>query len=130
MNEHLPEPLIYAAWIACPAGPADPGRDGALGRCFTHLEPLFIERVFRNVDGAAIWCDVLQSAPEETCTDIARLALDDAIIWIAENFGTELESLRWGDAHVATHDHPVLGQTPLLNWIVNIHQSTSATMIR
>ncbi|MEO0829371.1 MAG: penicillin acylase family protein, partial [Pseudomonadota bacterium] len=32
---------------------------------------------------------------------------------------------RWGDAHVATHDHPVLGEAPVLKWIVNIRQSTS-----
>jgi penicillin amidase len=33
--------------------------------------------------------------------------------------------LRWGDAHIAVHDHPVLGTVPLLKWFVNIHQSTS-----
>ncbi|NCQ25424.1 MAG: penicillin acylase family protein, partial [Roseovarius sp.] len=36
-----------------------------------------------------------------------------------------LESLRWGDAHQATHDHQVLGEVPLLNYFVNIRQSTS-----
>ena len=63
--------------------------------------------------------------PEETCTDIARLALDDALVWITERYGGNLESLRWGDAHEATHDHPVLGEAPVLNWFVNIRQSTS-----
>jgi len=67
----------------------------------------------------------LQSAPVETCTDIARLALDDALIWIVANYSDALESLRWGDAHEATHDHPVLGKAPLLRWFVNIRQSTS-----
>ena len=61
----------------------------------------------------------------ETCTDIARQSLDDALIWIAENHGEAVEAVRWGDAHVATHDHPVLGSTPLLEWVVNIRQSTS-----
>ena len=61
-----------------------------------HVEPLFIERVYRNVNGAAIWCDVRHSAPVETCADMARLALDDAIIWIEETWGPKLESLRWG----------------------------------
>ncbi|MDP5360082.1 MAG: penicillin acylase family protein, partial [Paracoccaceae bacterium] len=98
---------------------------GPLASEFTHVEPVFIERVFRDIDGAGVWCDVIQSAPVETCTDIARQALDDALIWIAENHGEAIEAVRWGDAHVATHDHPVLGQTPLLNWVVNIRQSTS-----
>ena len=56
---------------------------------------------------------------------MARLALDDALVWIDENVGGALESLRWGDAHQATHDHPVLGEVPVLRYFVNIRQSTS-----
>ncbi|MGB5559460.1 MAG: penicillin acylase family protein, partial [Paracoccaceae bacterium] len=98
---------------------------GPLSREYSHVEPLFIERVFRDVDGAALWCDVLQSAAIETCTDISRQALDDALLWIGEHYGTALESLRWGEAHEATHDHQVLGEVPVLKWFVNIRQSTS-----
>ena len=83
---------------------------GPLTSEFTHANPVFIERVFRNIDGAAVWCDVLQSAPVETCSDIARLALDDALLWIDENAGGTIAALRWGDLHQATHDHPVLGE--------------------
>ncbi|MCW1949811.1 MAG: penicillin acylase family protein, partial [Octadecabacter sp.] len=106
MNEHLPEPLLYAAWMRALQDRLIRDELGPLSHEYTHVEPLFIERVFRNRDGAAAWCDVLQSAPQETCSDIARLALDDALIWVAANHGTALESLRWGDAHEATHDHP------------------------
>ncbi|MEM1352488.1 MAG: penicillin acylase family protein, partial [Pseudomonadota bacterium] len=67
----------------------------------------------------------VQSAPVETCADIARLALDDALVWIEETWGPQLESLRWGDAHQATHDHEVLGNVPLLRYFVNIRQSTN-----
>ncbi len=125
MNEHLPEPLIYAAWLRALHARVAQDELGALFSEFTHADPLFIERVFRDVDGASAWCDILQSAPVETCTDISRLALDDALIWIDENHGTTIASLRWGDAHQATHDHQVLGEVPLLNWFVNIRQSTS-----
>jgi len=92
---------------------------------FTQVEPVFIERVFRDIDGASEWCDVVQSAPVETCEEIASLALDDALLFISETWGDSLESLRWGDAHEATHDHAVLGDVPGLNWVVNIRQSTS-----
>lgn len=125
INEHLPEPLIYAAWMRALQDRLIRDELGPLADRFTHVEPLFIERVYRNLDGAAAWCDVIQSAPIETCTDIARLALDDALVMIGETYGTALESLRWGDAHLATHDHPVLGETPFLSWFVNIRQSTS-----
>jgi penicillin G amidase len=125
MNEHLPEPLIYAAWLRALQARLIGDELGPLADEFTHVEPLFIERVFRNVDGAAIWCDVRQSTIVESCTDMARLALDDALVLIGEKYGTALESLRWGDAHQATHDHPTLGNIPILRYFVNIRQSTS-----
>ncbi len=125
MNEHMPEPLIYAAWLRALQERLIRDELGPLADEFTKLEPVFIERVYRDIDGASAWCDVKQSAPVETCTDMARLALDDALIWIGERYGTQLESLRWGDAHQATHDHPTLGGVPLLRFFVNIRQSTS-----
>ncbi len=125
MNEHLPEPLLYSAWIRALQDRLIRDELGPLAREYTHVEPLFIERVFRDTNGAAAWCDVLQSAPTETCSDIARLALDDALVWVAANHSSALQTLRWGDAHEATHDHPVLGEAPVLRWFVNIRQSTS-----
>lgn len=125
MNEHLPEPLLYAAWVRELQDRLIRDDIGPLADQFLHVEPLFIERVFRDVNGASVWCDVIQSAPTETCTDMARLALDDALLWIDEEYGQQLESLRWGDAHQATHDHPVLGEVPVLKSFVNIRQSTS-----
>ncbi len=125
MNEHLPEPLIYAAWLRALQVRLISDDLGPLAEDYTHVEPLFIERVFRNTEGAAVWCDVAQSARIETCTEMARAALDDAIVWINDTYGQDLQSLRWGDAHQATHDHPTLGEVPILNWFVNIRQSTS-----
>lgn len=125
MNEHLPEPLIYAAWLRALQERLIRDDLGQLADRFRHVEPLFIERVFRNVDGAAKWCDVIRSIKVESCSDISRLALDDALIWIEEHHGSALESLRWGDAHSATHRHATLGEVPLLHFFMNIKQSTS-----
>ncbi|WP_126976755.1 penicillin acylase family protein [Frigidibacter oleivorans] len=125
MNEHLPEPLIYAAWMRALQERLIRDELGPLADSFPHLNPLFIERVFRNVEGAGRWCDILQSSPVEDCTTIARLALDDALVFLSESYGSNVESWRWGDAHQATHDHTVLGEVPVLKWFVNIRQSTS-----
>ncbi|QFT80599.1 Acyl-homoserine lactone acylase QuiP precursor [Roseovarius sp. THAF27] len=125
MNEHLPEPLIYAAWLRELQRRLIVDELGPLADEFTHPDPVFIERVYRDIDGASAWCDIRQSTVEETCSDIARIALDAALIWIDERYGSALESLRWGDAHQATHDHQVLGEVPLLRYFVNIRQSTS-----
>jgi penicillin amidase len=125
MNEHMPEPLLYAAWVRELQDRLIRDELGPLARSFRQVEPIFLERVYRDIDGASAWCDVIQSDAVETCEDMARLALDDALLWITERYGNNLESLRWGDAHQVTHDHDVLGQVPGLGLIVNIRQSTS-----
>ncbi|SEN83767.1 penicillin amidase [Pseudorhodobacter antarcticus] len=125
MNEHLPEPLIYAAWVRAVQDRLIRDELGPLADSFTHADPVFIERVFRDTDGAAKWCDVIQSAAIETCPDIARVALDQALLTLSERYGGNLETWRWGDAHQATHDHPVLGSVPVLRYFVNLRQSTS-----
>jgi len=125
MNEHLPEPLIYAAWLRALHKRLIVDELGPLHEAFTHAEPLFIERVFRDVAGAGIWCDVVQSRKVESCAKMSRLALDDALAELVETYGSEITALRWGEAHQATHDHPVLGDVPILKWFVNIRQSTT-----
>jgi penicillin amidase len=125
MNEHLPEPLIYAAWMRALQQRLIRDELGPLANEFWQVEPVFIERVFRDVNGAAEWCDIAPSTADENCTEIARLALDDAIQELVEEYGSDLESWRWGAAHEAQHDHQVLGDTALLSWIVNIRQPTS-----
>lgn len=125
MNEHLPEPLIAEAWMRQVQDRLMRDEVGPLADAFSHVEPLFIDRVYRNEGGASVWCDVIQSAAVETCTDIARVALDAALLDLSERYGPNIESWRWGDAHQAAHDHPVLGDVPVLRYFVNIRQSTS-----
>ncbi len=125
MNEHLPEPMIYAAWMRALMKRLVQDDLGPLAEEFARPDPVFIERVYRDIDGASAWCDIRQSTQRESCVDIARLALDDALVWIGDTYGTALESLRWGDAHQAMQDHPVLGDVPLLRYFVNIRHSTS-----
>ncbi|TCO69823.1 penicillin acylase family protein [Rhodovulum euryhalinum] len=125
MNEHLPEPLIYAAWLRQLQDRLIRDELGPLAVEFTHVDPVFIERVFRDIDGAGAWCDIRQSGAVETCTEMARRSLDEALLWLDETYGGSLESLRWGTAHQAWHDHPVLGEVPFVKWFVNIRQPTS-----
>ncbi|KIT16102.1 penicillin acylase family protein [Jannaschia aquimarina] len=125
MSEHLPEPLIYAAWMRALQDRLIRDDLGPLADEYSRMIPLFVERVFRDIDGASAWCDVIQSVPVETCTDVARLSLDDALQSLEDQYGGSPESWRWGDAHEAHHDHPVLGDIPFLGAVVNIRQSTS-----
>jgi penicillin amidase len=125
MNEHLPEPLIFAAWMRALQHRLIRDDIGPLAEEFWQVEPVFLERVFRNIGGASEWCDVRPSNAVETCTEMAELALDEALQELSESYGGDIESWRWGAAHEAVHEHPVLGETRLFSWIVNIRQATS-----
>ncbi|WP_347266050.1 penicillin acylase family protein [Paracoccus sp. (in: a-proteobacteria)] len=125
MSEHLPEPLIHAAWMRALQDRLLRDEIGPLADTLTELYPEFIERVFRNTDGAAVWCDIRQSAPVEPCTLIARQALDAALLELAARFGPDLASWRWGDLHRARHVHPALGDMRGLSYVVNLLQPTS-----
>ncbi len=125
MSEHLPEPLIYAAWMRFLQQRLIRDDLGPLAAEYPRMEPLFVERVFRNIGGAAAWCDVIQSTVPETCTDVARQSLDDALQFLDDRYGPRVETWRWGDAHEARSDHPVLGEIPGLGLLVNIRESTS-----
>ena len=125
MNEHVPEPLIYAAWLRHLQSFLIRDELGPLANAFTQVDPVFLERVMRNIDGAKVWCDIRQSSRSETCTDIARQSLDAALLELTSKYGDRIDSWQWGQAHTATHDHQVFGRMPLLNWVSNIRQPTS-----
>lgn len=124
MSEHTPEPLIYAAWIRALKRRLVQDELGPLRELVPEDEPVFLERVYRDTGGASAWCDVRQTSARETCTEMARLALDDALVELNEAYGERLESWRWGDAHQAVHLHQTLGNVPVLRLLVNIRQST------
>ena len=125
MNEHLPEPLIYSAWMAALQDRMIRDELGPLTDDIRHLRPSFVEAAFRNTAGAARWCDVVQSAPVEDCATLARQSLDAAILDLTARYGPDVTSWRWGDAHEAVHVNPGLGRLPALGWVMNLVQSTS-----
>lgn len=125
MTEHDPEPLIYSAWIRALKRRLVVDELGSGLADAVPADPVFIERVYRNVDGAGAWCDVVQTTEVETCVEMARRALDDALGELSGIYGARLESWRWGDAHQALHKHQTLGEIPVLGQLVNIRQSTA-----
>ncbi len=124
MGQHDPEPLIYAAWVRALQRRLVADDLGQLSGQFTRVNPLFIERVFRNIDGAAIWCDVGPSLEQESCQQIASVALDDAIQELVRDYGTDINRWRWGAAHLAFQENKTLGKMPVLSWFANIWQET------
>ena len=125
MGEHLPEPLIYATWMKFLQKNLIDDELGPISSRFNHFNPIFVEKVFRDIDGASKWCDIKHSRHQETCDEISFRSLDEALYWLQEKYGRNLNSLRWGEAHEALHRHETLGSIPILKFLVNIRQSTS-----
>ncbi len=121
MNEHMAEPLIYAAWMRALQQRLIYDELSTMAQELPSLQTRFLERVFADVNGAAIWCDVAQSEEIETCDQMASLALDDALLWLEETYGPrDLTNLRWGDAHQTALDHPILSWSEGLSLMSNI----------
>jgi len=125
MSEHAPEPLIFAAWMRALTTRLTADELGPLAEEYAGMRPLFVERVFHDVDGASRWCDIDKTAQRETCAQVAALALDDALAELSKRYGGNLSAWRWGEAHVAVHEHAPLGQIGWLGWLVNLTQETS-----
>lgn len=124
MGQHDPEPLIYAAWIRALQRRLIADDLGQLSGAVTRVNPLFIERVFRDIGGASIWCDVGPSLERETCQQIASVALDDALLELERNYGSDINRWRWGAAHLAFQENKTLGEIPMVSWLANIWQET------
>lgn len=124
MDEDRAEPLIYAAWLRALQFGLSQDELGDVTSAFLYADPLFLTRVLTDVDGAAVWCDDVTTNDTETCAETAGNALDQALTGLTTQYGGDPLTMRWGDVHIATHDHQVLGKLPVLNRLVNIRQST------
>lgn len=125
MDQHAPEPLIFSEWMRRLTQRLASDEIGPLIRELPGLQPLFIERVFRDIDGAGIWCDVTKTPEREGCPEIAAKALDEALGALARAHGRSLDGWRWGEEHRAVHRHMPLGFSDWLGLAVNIEHETS-----
>jgi len=116
MHRNAPEPLILQAWV------------WALGRTILsdELGPNYLEfldggiyTIERLIANGSSWCDDTTTPNEtESCDlQIAR-ALEMALDHLSDRFGSDISAWRWGEAHVARFDHPLLSRLPLLNGLL------------
>ena len=125
MERYRPEPLIFMEWMRWLTRWLARDELGALYPQIAGVRPLFVERVFRDVDGAGAWCDIAPTPETEDCAGIAERALEDALARLAQEHGPDIASWRWGSAHLARHVHRPLGRVAGLAPVVNIEQETS-----
>lgn len=125
MNEHQMEPLVYVTWMRILTQLLTQDELGNLQGYYHGARPIFLERVFKNTDGAGRWCNVVQTPQQETCAQIAAIALKQTLEELSKRYGNDTQAWRWGKAHQAVHRHTPYGYVPVLKWFFNIRQETS-----
>ena len=125
MDLHAPEPLIFSEWMRALTQRLAADELGALFEDWQGMRPLFVERVYRNIDGASVWCDIDKTPEIESCPQIASLALDDALARLVRDHGSAIDGWRWGEEHVAVHRHTPLGYLDPISVFFNIEHETS-----
>ncbi|CAA7613937.1 putative Acyl-homoserine lactone acylase quiP [Magnetospirillum sp. LM-5] len=112
MEPDRPEPLILNAWIE------EVWRGlfaDELGEDFAHFRAV---RPFVLIDALTRhrhWCDDVTTAKAESCDEQVQNALDRAMARLSGQYGASVVSWRWGSAHRAVFDHPILSAVPMLS---------------
>ncbi|MEM0976558.1 MAG: penicillin acylase family protein [Pseudomonadota bacterium] len=125
MSEHLPQPLIYSAWMWELQRQIIRDELGPLTRHFADLRPGFLQAVFTNQDDMGTWCDIVPSEAIETCEEIALRSLNVALLNLTDTYGDRIDSWLWGDAHQAYMGHPLFPRDSMMDWIAGIYQPVS-----
>ena len=81
---------------------------------------VFTGKVLSGEGDHARWCDDVRTPAVETCEEILALSLEAALADLSKRFGDNQSRWRWGEAHIARHEHRPLGRQPLLARIFDI----------
>jgi penicillin amidase len=114
MNADRPEPLIYHAWLRVLVERLIVNRMGFQDRYF-HANA---ELVLHLIENHPAWCASGQNSADDPCSALMASALRDALAQLRREFGRD--RLRWGAAHQARFDHPVLQRLPLLGALTRL----------
>ena len=105
MAASRPEPLIYAAWSNALRHRLMDDELGPFADRYRGVRPQVIARMLTD---RTAWCDRRGTEALETCPHIVGDSLDAAVAALREDHGTDATAWRWGNAHRATFEHPLL----------------------
>ncbi len=105
MDEAAPQPLIFNAWVQ--RFVADVEAHDHITDASTGWEAM--ADLLLSPDGAA-WCD-------GDCAPFLARALDRSMQALSTRYGDDPARWRWGQAHRAVFDNPLLRAIPLVGWL-------------
>jgi penicillin amidase len=125
MNSNLIEPFVYNTWATMLQKRIIQDELGMLYDQYSNYQPLFLERVFKNINNASDWCDINQTLKIESCNQLAKDSLNDTLTYLRKKYGNNIENWKWGKYNKAVHFHNPLGTQKFLHWFFNISHNVS-----
>ena len=115
MRRDRVEPLLFIAWLREFNRQILADKLGALFDNYWALHPDVIENILtRHQD----WCDNRDTRDVETCPQQLGAALDRAMDELAQHYGGDMNSWRWGIAHPASFPNQIWAHLPLIGgWL-------------
>lgn len=112
MEGQRPQPLIFhaamgrfARTLLARAGVPEDAR---------RASPEFLHRVLTDPERGRVWCG------EAGCAPLLSAALSQAVAELGPEHGSDPTAWRWGAAHQARFEHPVLRHVPVLDGLTRI----------
>jgi penicillin amidase len=114
------EPLIAWAWWRELTRAVYADELGDAFRSNWLARAVFMTSVLSGDPEKARWCDDVRTQAVETCEEALAVSLDAALADLGKRYGSDWGRWRWGDAHVARHEHRPFGRQPQLARIFDI----------
>ncbi|HEY8068895.1 MAG TPA: penicillin acylase family protein [Burkholderiales bacterium] len=114
------EPLIAWAWWRELARALYADELGDAFSANWQSRAVFINAVLSGNADQARWCDDVRTPAVETCEEILAVSLEAALADLRKRYGSNTAGWRWGEAHIALHEHRPFGRQPLLAKIFDI----------
>jgi penicillin amidase len=126
MTVDRPQPLIFNAWWPRAARLAL--GNGGVPAGGWDATPEFLRFVLHPDGRGAHWCRPAAAqggaaadfAPGGACTVLASQALEEAVTAMSARFGADPAAWRWGAAHEARFEHPLLRFLPVLGGLTTL----------
>ena len=114
------EPLIAWAWWRELARALYADELGDAFRPNWLSRATFTNAVLSGDADHARWCDDVRTRAVETCEEMLALSLDAALADLRKRYGDDPAGWRWGEVHIALHEHRPFGRQPLLAKLFDI----------
>lgn len=121
MDRNAREPLLFVAWLRALQRALYADELGPLADDYVGFRPAAVKRMLTE---RPAWCDNVDTQDVESCPDILRSALGDALDLLARRYGDDPAEWRWGAAHVAPLAHPLFSRVPVVDRLIDLSIDT------